>query len=104
MLIRYFPGILCGFTRDADLKKCGFKREMTVVLIRQCFCRIDLLRVPYLREGGTVLMLCSTLCMLSIIEIVLQPGYSAQTIIIVSVVRETSLGIYVEGELSSCSS
>jgi len=30
MLIRYFPGILCGFTRDADLKKCGFKREMTV--------------------------------------------------------------------------
>jgi len=20
MLIRYFPGILCGFTRDADLK------------------------------------------------------------------------------------
>jgi hypothetical protein len=49
-------------------------------------------------------MLCSTLCMLSIIEIVLQPGYSAQTIIIVSVVRETSLGIYVEGELSSCTS
>ena len=33
MLIRYFPGILCGFTRDADLKKCGFKREMTVVVV-----------------------------------------------------------------------